>query len=320
MSTITLPDEIKEIIDIYEEVIFDLGLFISSLGIKDDPIKVAETFYYMYSNGYLSAYKHFEKIYPNSFQKLNDDYMTMDIMGSIIIAGYGVCRHVADFLNHLLSNLGYISSQLFMYDPRLQAVINKPKNTTNFTYYQLQEYIDKALKGFNLFSLDETAFEKRYDGFTVEAKYYPPLSLNESNLINHTINIVLSKISAHQFIYDAHTYIYDAHTHKIGKIIGDSCIKLFEIDRPGVTYKQFARFSFDFPTYYKNQYANPYILGSTLFHDYDTMPIEETLERAVAFIPHVKEFIPAFDNFSALHEEQYRRVHRKYIDLKNRLP
>ena len=49
-----ITPEVKENIDIYEEILFQLCKLFIELGVSNNPLKIYETFRYMYQNGYLS--------------------------------------------------------------------------------------------------------------------------------------------------------------------------------------------------------------------------------------------------------------------------
>lgn len=97
-----LSNEMKENIEIYDNVVNDLKGFFISIGIGDDPVKVSETFYYMCMNSYLSSCSCFKNDSPYDLERLEDlGRLPIDVTGSVVFTGHGVCRHQADFLNHI---------------------------------------------------------------------------------------------------------------------------------------------------------------------------------------------------------------------------
>lgn len=91
-----MPEEMKENIKIYEDVILELGKLMQDLGISDDPIKVYEMYYYMYRNNYLSSGRFSEDI-PELMSTIEPEIMTFDTCGCMILGDYGTCRHLVDF-------------------------------------------------------------------------------------------------------------------------------------------------------------------------------------------------------------------------------
>ncbi len=298
-SNFILPDDMKEVIEIYENIVFDLAcLFSSDLGISRDPIKIAETFYYMQKNKYLSAHSFFKEDIPTSFETLEEiDCVHIDVMGSIILTGYGVCRHKADFLNHLFNELGYLSSQLFIYYPDLSFAIKNNSNRS-LSNYEAQEYYDRALEDLDVFSSHDISFEKQYGDISVGVDYHPSL------FPNHTINIV-KKLESDTIC------ILDVSEHQVAESVGDRRIRMADIDNPGLVYNYYVQNYPDYKTYYPPRYG----LGFSLFQNYDTDTLETSLRRSLLYCERVNEYVPEFENFRNKHEAMYQQVESNYNKL-----
>lgn len=93
--------EIRETVKIY-----DLCELFIKLDIHKDPIKIYETFLYMYTNGFLSSNRTYSDVLPQNVINLElNGYIPLNIIGIILLYGYGVCRHTSDFLLHIYPNI-----------------------------------------------------------------------------------------------------------------------------------------------------------------------------------------------------------------------
>lgn len=187
-----MPEEMKENIKIYEDVILELGKLMQDLGISDDPIKVYEMYYYMYRNNYLSSGRFSEDI-PELMSTIEPEIMTFDTCGCMILGDYGTCRHLVDFLRHIYKCLGYISSQLFVYNPLIFSEVKIDEG--DISREDAQKYIDDAIKDLDVFGNKKITYEKQYDDIRVLVRYEPSTSK-----INHTVNI-LKKKRKKEYIY-----------------------------------------------------------------------------------------------------------------------
>ena len=314
--SLELTDEVKRNIEIYESVIFDISNLFVSLGINRQPVKVFETLYYMITNNYLS--KSIKKDCPPSFNKLeNLNYVPLDIIGSFILAGYGVCRHKADLINRVCSSLGYKSSQLFVYSPNVNCSVDLIKGVPNS---RIQKYLDDALKDLDYFSDSDISYEKKYQDAVVNVSFRSP-----KWLLNHTINIV-SELDNNTI------HIFDSLHHMIG--ISKKSVRLYMayLDIPGIKRVYFTAnpniksHIFDFKkesicsipeclsrndTYYDTNY----VLGFNLYGKFKSKNLNSYLSEYLSYIEKIKEFIPEFENFKYDHEEQYRQVLSNYRKL-----
>lgn len=256
-----ISPEIRLSVEIYEEVIQNLCEFYRNIGINESPIKIYETFRYMYLNSYLSSGKYSDNI-PGLFRKLEFlGYVPIDVSGIVLLANYGICRHTTGFLAHVYSGLSYESSQLFVYEPHLNFLVNN-HGTEFLTNYHAQKYIDAALQGFDLFSEEEAHFVKIYDDIEVKIDYFP-----SKDKPNHTINIVKNK-------NESRSYILDVLSHRIGDIIDEKNIVLHDL---GLTYAVFVDLNPKFNTYYNTDYEN----GLWLLNTFDTQTAKDVLDSAL---------------------------------------
>lgn len=105
-TRISTNTKIREAIHIYENVIQNLCELFIKLGIHKNPIKIYETFIYMYTNGFLSSNGAYSDILPQNVINLElNGSIPMDITGIVLLYDYGVCRHTSDFLSHIYETL-----------------------------------------------------------------------------------------------------------------------------------------------------------------------------------------------------------------------
>lgn len=113
-----IDTNIREAIKIYENIIQNLCELFIKLDIHKKPIKIYETFIYMYTNGFLSSNGAYSDVLPQNIITLElDGYISMDITGIVLLCGYGVCRHTSDFLAHIYETLRCEGSQLLLIAP-----------------------------------------------------------------------------------------------------------------------------------------------------------------------------------------------------------
>lgn len=157
-----IDTNIREAIKIYENIIQNLCELFIKLDIHKKPIKIYETFIYMYTNGFLSSNGAYSDIIPQNIINLElDGYIPIDITGIVLLCGYGVCRHTSDFLAHIYETLRYEGSQLFTYHPILEIYVDNYSKKFLLNS-ELQKYIDEATNNLDLFSKEEAHFTKTF--------------------------------------------------------------------------------------------------------------------------------------------------------------
>lgn len=290
-----MPYEIEENITIYEKVIQDLCLLYEHIGIGDNPIQIYESFRYMYLNHYLSCEEFSDEI-PRDFINLElKGYLPMDIVGSMILANYGVCRHTTDFLSHIYSCFDYDNSSLFTYHPTLHIEVMNHGNQF-LTNYHAQKYIDQALEGFDLFSKKEIHDSKRMDTIEIKIDY-----LASVEKLNHVMNIVKSKR------YEKRVHILDTRNHAVGEKIDSHMIRLNHL---GLTHTDFVQKECPFFTYYGTSYHR----GRHLLHAYDTDMKSDLLQSTIYQEPKERD-IEVFQSFKKDHQKQLNRVSENFKQL-----
>lgn len=292
--------EVKDNIKIYEEVIDKLSQLFIKLGISKDPVKIYETFRYMYINGYLSSNGRYSDIIPLEMINLElDGFIKMDVTGMFLLYGYGVCRHTSDFLRHIYSTLGFDSSQLFTYHPSLQIIVEN-KSKKFLTNLEAQKYIDDALYGFDLFSKEEVHFTKNFENIVVHVNYLPEKGIS---LNNHTMNIVRDN--------DGLVHILDTRYHSVGERIDEDRIRL---SYQGLIHIDFIqKKDLSFHTVYGTNYYKGLVLldGNT--------DIDKDVLRSIVSGESCKEHISDYEEFLKMNLKSYNRVSDNIKRLAKRL-
>ena len=202
-------NELLEISKNYDEIITLIAKFFIDLGIQNDPIKIMKTFYAMYRMGYLSTNESFVFKVPVDLINLEkENVIPLDLCGSYIMAGYGYCRHISDFLYRIFKELNYSSSQLFVYDPVLNISCTFKNEMPS--YFCINECVRKSLNRIDLCGKKRKNITKRSNGVKINVTYTP--SEKETSL-NHVLNIVVDK--------DNFRHVIDASKFSIGRKIDD---------------------------------------------------------------------------------------------------
>lgn len=230
---------IKESVHVYEEVVHKLCELFTKLKIDKDPVKVYETFLYMFRNGYLSSNGTYSAVLPEDIENLElNGFIPMDITGLILLYGCGCCRHTTDFLSHIFHSLRFEEAQLFTYHPGLS--INVDCYTEKLIIYsEIQKYIDETIVDLDLFSKEEIHFTKDYGDIVVHVDYLPEKVSN----LNHTMNIVLDN--------NERAHILDTRYHCVGERINQDSIRL---SYQGLNHIDFIQRDIRFHTYYGTNY------------------------------------------------------------------
>ena len=164
-----MPEEMKTIVEIYEDVVDELCQFYNKLEIVDDPMKVFEVCWYMCVNSYLSSGQFFNGIPEGIINLEKKNIILMDIEGSVILADYGVCRNTTDFLSHVYEGLGYDSSQLFLYSPNME--VRYYLGDVPVTMKELQMCVEDARNKVDPYSKEIIHLVKQYEKVKVVFNY-----------------------------------------------------------------------------------------------------------------------------------------------------
>lgn len=106
--------DVNELRKLYNEFISNYNKLNKDFSF-DEPVSVYTMFNFLVMNGYLSKDK--------DFQKNNCCYDLHPLMGSDVIAGRGVCRHLAAMLSDILNDYGIPSINTVCYTPRDKYLI-----------------------------------------------------------------------------------------------------------------------------------------------------------------------------------------------------
>lgn len=96
--------DVQELRSLYDDFIKKYNELNKLLGLKD-PYEIQLVYQYLYKNGYLSKDKNFEF---NNRKHKDISY----ILGTEVINGSGVCRHIASLLSDILNDYGILSTRL----------------------------------------------------------------------------------------------------------------------------------------------------------------------------------------------------------------
>ncbi len=282
-----MPWELKEIIKIYEDVIDDLTEFYKYIEIANDPIKVFETYRHMLLNSYLSSGTYNDFI-TKELEKMEYHFWYMDFDGSLILANYGTCRHLSDFLFHIYDRLGYISSQLFVYHPDLKAVVQT--SDAILTNEEAQLFVDRAESDVDVHSDKPLHFERKYDDILVIVDYKPPTSE-----MNHTVNIIKKK-------GEERIYILDPRTHRISDVIDEKEIISYDIEPSsiGFAYHNYVHQNVAMKVYYGTDYE----IGLGLLNNFDTK-VKQDIMTSVIYQEKVGKLEEEYKRFKKRNQEKY---------------
>ena len=118
--------EFTELEEKYTELVKQLANFFKSNNILE-PISILSTYSYLIKNGYLSFdHKFF-------YEKSIDDCIYL--LGTNVISGFGVCRHITTLLTDIYKELGYDSYNISM-------VFEKTKSLSRQKYSSINEKKD----------------------------------------------------------------------------------------------------------------------------------------------------------------------------------
>lgn len=280
-----MPDEMKENIKIYEDVILDLGKFMQNLEVANDPMKIYEMFYYMYKNNYLSSGIFYADI-PKSMLAVEPEIMTFDTCGCMILGDYGTCRHLVDFLRHIYKGLGYVSSQLFVYNPLVFSEVKIDEG--DISREEAQKYIDDAINDLDVFGDEKVSYEKTYGNVKVIVRYEPSTSK-----INHTVNILKKD-------KEERIYILDPRAHCIGDIVDEKLIIMHDL---GFTYKNYVHHDINFDSYYGTDYE----FGLWLLNNFDTRTKVDIMS-SIIYREKVQMWNDEYKKFKERNQDRYDTV------------
>lgn len=281
-----MPEELKENIQIYEDVIKDLCQFYEHIEISDNIVKLYEYFRYMYTKGYLSSDEYQEK-YPESFVNIESKiYVPMDVCGFFVMAGAGVCRHTTDFLEHIYDGLHYISSRLFLYNPDTKIdIINR---TGEFlTNYHAQKLIDELIKEIDLYGDERQNVSRDFAGVEIVIEYFP-----SKIKPNHVVNVVKSKDKEI-------VHILDTRLHSVGEIIDERKIILNNLGFTSVAdvdQHPFTKFS--------RYYDTDYDIGPMLINNFDTN-VKQDINSSILYRDSAPKFEEEYKRFKARNQERF---------------
>ncbi len=276
---------------IYKEIINNIADLFKKIGIDNDPVKIYETFIYMYRNGYLSVKKNFDDETKKSFNELeSEDLIAINKVGILIFLGAAVCRHKANFLNLIYQNLGYDSSQIYTYHPRLNIQYNF-KNKL-LTGYELQPYIEDASKEIDLFGDEDKNIVKKYGDLILYLEY-KPLKKNNFARINHTMNIVLDKNNT--------VHILDSSFHAIGEKVDNDVI-------------QFDSFGFIHKDFIKKEVNDINTKNSLELLKYKANKISDII-NSVTYSEICKDYTSEYEDFYQGNKKNYEKISKNVLRL-----
>lgn len=191
----------KEVEDIYQDILYELGVLISDLKFNPSIFEIMYIFSYIYYNGYLSIDNKFEFNYPDKELIFKKAFS--------IFTGFGVCRNVGDMFSDLLEiynvySFGIITdretfkseeyklpkSYEELIKPQIQIEnSNNNRNTSTGNHYEILAYYNNwyLLDPSCICSYTITNNENEYDALKY-LRFWSLLAMGEFN-IKDTIKI-----------------------------------------------------------------------------------------------------------------------------------
>lgn len=289
-----MPEEMKTIVKIYEDVVCELCQFYTKMEIDDDPMKVFEVFWYMCVNSYLSSGQFFNGIPESIINLEKKNIIFMDIEGSVILADYGVCRNTTDFLSHIYAGLGYDSSQLFLYSPNMET--RYYLKSTSVTIEELRRCVDDAKSNVDPYSKESIHLVREYDKVKVVVNYRPT-----EDPPNHTVNIVKSK-------REKRIYIVDMQHHRVGSVIDETMLLSSDLI---FNYTDYVISRVNYDTYYDK---TDYDWGFFLLNEYDTRFKQDLLASSL-YRDDAPKLASEYRAFKLKNKEKYDTIKNEYQKL-----
>ena len=126
-NTYRKSNDFQELIYLYDVLIHHTMNLIYEMSI-DDPIEICSFYYYLYQNGYLSYLQDFRLDMEESFHP----YLEINLPGSYLPYGKGVCRHLVIYLNDLLNKMNIKSYSISSEYPSNNTLNNHPNHLLNY--------------------------------------------------------------------------------------------------------------------------------------------------------------------------------------------
>ena len=273
--------ELKENKKIYEEVIANLVHLFEKIGISDNPVLLAGVFNCLCQNNYLSIREYSREI-PDSYIAFEKRTLPIDICGMYILDGYGVCRHLTDFLFCIYEKLGYDSSKIFLYHPNISVSVCGDSKS----YDYISSCVNNSLSSVDVNSLSSTYFVDKYDDIEVEIKYDAPSVLNFM-YGNHVLNTVK----------DSKVHIVDLSQDVVGNMLDSERVMFYKDNYTYIDY--LIRDSYLSSTYYSH--------GIYLYDNYDGNVLLDIINYSKADDVFY-ENISVFNSFYDENEHYYNMI------------
>lgn len=212
--------DIKQIRDLYQEFITNYNK-LNKVFDLNDPIQIHTMFNYLLYKGYLSVDKNFE-FSNKEAREING------LLGTNVIAGKAVCRHISAMLTDILNNYGIESSQLVVYSMVYNININileQPKYTKEELVKWVQTHItDEKTYSFVMKFIEEVV-DKLDQGIELSTEIVEDKNILKRKIGNHVITFSV-KDGKSYYLDPTQTRIYRMRENDKNVLYDDECAKV----------------------------------------------------------------------------------------------
>lgn len=291
---------------IYKHIINNLTEFFTHIGISNDINGIYAFTKHMINNEYLSLGKIYtSKTIPKELIDIENNYFGFDKVGLLLPLGCGTCRHRANFLYSIYSNLGYKNSETFTYVPNISTQF-KVKDD-DYSIEEIQKIINTIEEILiNLNGKDDITIEETINEIKFKAEYIGASDL-DIKIGNHVVNIILDK----------HNILHILDSMRDAVITKDKDnTTLYSYDQYGLYNRQYVK------TSNSQDYKRTFLKGINLLQKYPTTEnikseLEEikTLENICK--KYQKEFIKFYENnlryYEMIYKNTYNLIRKKEL-------
>lgn len=285
----------------YKEIVYNLTLFLESIGVSSDVTAINFIVKYMISCGFFTNNEILtSSMLPKDVVDMELHYLKLCNTGMMLPYGFVSCRHIANFLWTIYSFLGYQNSQLFVYEPIVKSYVNFGDN--DISDIQVQKNIDSILGKLDLFSLSDFQIQKIIDGIEYEISYQKAAPA-EIGCGNHTINIVLDKQNK--------LHLLDSTADRVATKTSQFDILYMHIDEVRHVWE------FVIP-YFNNNYRYArwkFKNAISLLERYDTVPVDEEFEKMREIEKECERLMSEFRKFKQDNSRYYNSISGSVMKL-----
>lgn len=285
----------------YKEIIYNLTIFLESIGISSDVTFIDFIVKYMISCGFFTNNEILtSSMLPKDIVAMELHYLKLYNTGMMLPYGFVSCRHVANFLYAIYSFLGYQNSQLFLYEPIVKPVVTFGDN--DIPDIQVQKNIDSILGRLDLFSLNDFQIQKIIDEVKYEITYQKavPFVIIAGN---HTINIVLDKQNK--------LHLFDSTADRVASKTPDFDILYMYTDEVKHVWEFVVPYFNNNYRYTRWKFKN----AISLLEHYDPVPVDEEFKKMRECEKECDRLMPEFIKFQQDNGKYYDSISNSVMKL-----